>query len=350
MKLFEPDYRHIENAARNLPSGRLPLYEHLIDVSVMEAITNRPFDQLQQGDDRDLAEYFAQYCGFFRLMGYDSVSFERCFASVMPGSGALSNSRMTPAIRTQADFDRYPWDEIPDLYFAQNRRAFEALRACMPAGMKAVGGVGNGVFECVQDLVGYENLCYLSVDEPELYTQLFERVGDVMVKIWVRFMQEFSDIYCVLRFGDDLGYRSSTMLSANDVRRLIIPQYKRVIDIVHAYGKPFLFHSCGCIFNVMEDLINVAGIDAKHSNEDEIAPFPVWVERYGDRIGNFGGIDTDVVCRTPKAEMREYIADVVKQCSGHGGFAFGSGNSIPWYVPTEQFLAMNEIVREIRGE
>ena len=29
------------------------------------------------------------------------------------------------------------------------------------AGCKAIGGVGYGIFECVQDLVGYEDLCYM---------------------------------------------------------------------------------------------------------------------------------------------------------------------------------------------
>lgn len=48
--------------------------------------------------------------------------------------------------------------------------------------------------------------------------------------------------------------------------------------------------------------------------------------------------------------MRDYIADVVRQCAGHGGFAFGSGNSIPDYVPAAGFLSMNRIIRELRGE
>ena len=99
----------------------------------------------------------------------------------------------------------------------------------------------------------------------------------------------------------------------------------------------------------MDDII-AAGIDAKHSNEDQIARFPVWVERYGDRIGNFGGIDTDAVCRLDPASMYDYISDVVSKSVGHGGFAFGSGNSIPDYVPAEGFLAMNDAIRRIRGE
>lgn len=99
----------------------------------------------------------------------------------------------------------------------------------------------------------------------------------------------------------------------------------------------------------MDDLI-AAGIDAKHSNEDQIAYFPEWVKRYGDKIGNFGGIDTDAVCCLDRQEMREYINDVYRTCKGHGGFAFGSGNSIPNYVPVDRYLNMNEIIRELRGE
>jgi len=223
------------------------------------------------------------------------------------------------------------------------------LREALPAGMKAVGGVGNGVFECVQDLTGYMSLCYLREDDPELYADLFKKIGDLMVGYWKRFLAEFSDVFCVMRFGDDLGFKSTTLLSTDDIKEHVVPQYKRVIDLVHSAGKPFLLHSCGCIFNVMDDLIE-AGIDAKHSNEDQIAPFPVWVERYGDKIGNFGGIDTDAVCRLDKKEMREYITEVVAKCKGHGGFAFGSGNSIPNYVPAEGFMNMVEIVRELRGE
>jgi uroporphyrinogen decarboxylase len=220
----------------------------------------------------------------------------------------------------------------------------------MPSDMKAIGGPGNGVFECVQDIVGYMDLCYISADDPGLYSDLFNAVGNMIFEIWQRFITQFSDVYCVCRFGDDLGFKSSTLLSAGDIHKFIIPQYKRVIKLVHSYNKPFLLHSCGKIFDVMDDLINVAIIDAKHSNEDQIAPFPVWVEKYGDRIGNFGGIDTDMVCRLDKVEMKEYIRDVINQSKGHGGFAFGSGNSIPDYVPVEGYLNMIQIVREYRGE
>ena len=64
--------------------------------------------------------------------------------------------------------------------------------------------------------------------------------------------------------------------AADDIKAYI-PQYKRNIDIVHSWYV-VLLHSCGAIFDVMDDLIDVAGIDAKHSNEDAILPFSAgWI-------------------------------------------------------------------------
>ena len=345
---FQPNYQNIVDAAYNRVPARLPLYEHLISTEIMEKVLGVSFAHLYSGEGQDLDGFFAQYCRFFREMGYDTVSYEGCITDVLPGGGALGGHKKG-AIGSWEDFNNYPWEQVKERYFALHGPHFEALRRNMPEGMKAVGGVGNGIFECVQDLVGYMDLCYLREDEPELYEALFRKVGETNLGIWEQFLREYGDVYCVCRFGDDLGFKSATLLAPDDIRRHVIPQYRKIIAAVHQAGKPFLLHSCGCIFDVMEDLID-AGIDAKHSNEDQIARFPEWVERYGDRIGNFGGIDTDAVCRLPKEEMDAYIKDVVDRCQGRGGFAFGSGNSIPDYVPVDQYLHMVACVRRIRGE
>jgi len=349
MKKFEPNYQNITDAANNKEAKRLPLYEHIICIEHMEEVLDAKFKDLIDGSDSDKLEYFRKYCEFFKAMGYDTVSFEQCIGAVMPGGGALGG-HADPVIKTREDFDKYPWDEIPELYFKHYTRDFEALRKAMPIGMKAIGGVGNGIFECVQEIVGYMNLCFIQADDPDLYADLFSAVGRTNCTIWDRFVREFGDIYCVLRFGDDMGHKSNLLIPPDDVRNHMLPQYKKIVQLVHDSGKPFLLHSCGCIFDVMDDIIDGAGIDAKHSNEDQIAPFPAWVEKYGSRIGNFGGIDTDAVCRLDEASMTEYIHEVIAKSEGHGGFAFGSGNSIPDYVPLDKYRHMVETVRRYRGD
>lgn len=349
MNNFIPDYNNIVQAARNVKPRRLPLYEHIISEEIMEQIVGVKFAEYANGNLDEKREFIRHYCNFYRTMGYDTVSFERLITSVMPGSGALYGHK-DGVIKDRKDFEKYPWDSIGDSFFIQYSDYYRLLREEMPQGMKAIGGPGNGVFECVQDVVGYTNLCYISMDDPELYKDLFKKVGGIMYRIWERFLKEFGDIYCVCRFGDDLGFRSSTLISPEDIRENILPQHKRIIELVHSYNKPFLLHSCGCIFDVMEDIISFSKIDAKHSNEDAIAPFSVWVDRFGDRLGNFGGVDTDVLCQKSEIEIKEYVKNVINCSINHGGFALGSGNSIPDYVPVSGYLAMVEEVREYRGE
>ena len=346
---FQPDYHHLVDAARNREARRLPLYEHIVSEAVMERVLGRPFAPLARGGEPERREYLRQYARFFLETGYDTVSFERLVSAILPGSGALYAHR-PGCIRTRADFERYPWDAAAGAFFAAYSLDYRLLREVMPPGMKAVGGPGNGVFECVQDLVGYETLCYLAADDPGLYRDLFARMGGVLAAIWERFLGEFGNVYAVCRMGDDLGFRSATLLPPEDIRTLLVPQYRRVAALAHAAGKPFLLHTCGNIFAVMEDLIGTAGIDAKHSNEDAIAPFRVWVERYGARIGNFGGVDTDVLCQRDEAGVRAYVREVIACTAGHGGVALGSGNSIPDYVPVEGYLAMVGEVRARRGD
>lgn len=346
---FEPDYQHIVDAAYNRAPKRLPLYEHHISSKTMEDVLGKEINDLMYGNLSDKEEFFSRVCEFHQILGFDALSFECCIGSSMPNSGLLGGHGES-VLQTYDDFKRYPWDEIPDRFFAMFSDYYEALRNVLPAGMKAVGGVGNGVFEAVQEVTGFMHLSYISADDPEMFEALFRKVGEISLEIWKRFMEQYSDIYCVLRFGDDLGFKTNTLLPANDVKRLVVPEYAKIVELVHSYNKPFLLHSCGCIFDVMSDIINVAKIDAKHSNEDQIAPFPYWVEKYGDKIGNFGGIDTDAVCRLSKEEIREYVKDVIGKCKNAGGFAFGSGNSIPPYVPTDNFVEMVNAVRDIRGD
>jgi len=344
---FQPDYRHIVDAVTNKRPTRLPLYEHLISPAVMEKILGNTFADLQTGEDADLEEFFTQYCRFFKEMTYDTVSFEVGIVDVLPDSGALLGGKRGP-IQSREDFEKYPWGEIPRRYWALAERQFAMLGKCLPEGMKAVGGVGYGVFEISEDLVGFEHLCYMQADDPELFADLYHRIGDLMVDIWGVFLQRHAMHFAVCRMGDDLGFKTGTLLSPDTVIRHIVPQYHRLVELVHNSGWPFLLHSCGKIFDVMEAVIDT-GIDAKHSNEDVIAPFEEWISRYGEQIGLLGGIDVDILCTQNPGQITRYVIEKgLSYRNQLKGYALGSGNSIPDYVPVEGYLAMIHGAQQIR--
>ncbi len=344
---FQPDYRHFLDVMHNRRPARLPLYEHIISPGVMESILESPFAELYQGDPREVDEFFRCYCRFFKEMTYDVVSFEVCITEILPDSGALSGGRPGP-IQSRADFERYPWRELPSRYWRVAAPKFDALVRALPAGMKAVGGVGNGVFEISEDLAGLEYLPFMAADDPDLYAEIFVAIGDLMLEIWTEFLRRYAGAFAACRFGDDLGFRSSLLTHPATVREHIAPQYQRIIRAVHQAGAPFLWHSCGCIFEIMDDVIDL-GIDAKHSNEDAVAPFTRWIDEYGQRIGLLGGFDMDLLCRCSAEEVFEQVVTLGRQYRRSAqGYALGSGNSIPDYVPVENYLAMVRGAQHIR--
>lgn len=344
---FQPDYRHFVDVMKNRRPDRLPLYEHIVSPIVMEKMLGVNFAKLETGDTCDQAEYFRQHCRFFREMTYDTVSYEVCICGTMPGHSAICGGQ--GPIQTRADFDAYPWKELPTLYWQVARPRLDALVAALPPGMKAVGGVGNGVFELAESLVGLEYLPFIEVDDPDLYADLFRAIGDFMSDVWVEFMRRYGSHFAACRFGDDLGFKSSLLTNPATIRRHIIPQYRRVIDIAHGGGVPFLWHSCGCIFEVMDDVIAL-GIDAKHSNEDSIALFDRWIVDYGSRIGLLGGFDLDFICSNSPDAIYERVLTSGKRFRALArGYALGSGNSIPGYVQPENYLAMIRAAQELRA-
>jgi uroporphyrinogen decarboxylase len=347
---FDPNYQHIVDAACNRKPERLPLYEHIIAPEIMSDVLGVPMEVPKPGDSPEAYRlHYAKVCRFWREMTYDTVSFEAGISDRLPGHGAIMGGMLGP-IQTRADFDAYPFDTFPDLYWAYWEPHLDALAETLPDGMKLIGGCGNGVFELSEDLVGYEPLCVLQFEDAALFADVFVRIGDLMVELWSRMIEHYGHLFAVFRMGDDLGFKTSTLLAPPTIVDHIIPQYRRIIDLAHQAEMPFLLHSCGKIFSVMDDLLD-AGIDAKHSNEDEIVVFDEWITRYGDRIGNFGGIDVNVLTtQTPEEVFDKVVADATRFRGMTTGFALGSGNSIADYVPAENYRAMVKAAQHIRAQ
>lgn len=338
---YKPNYQNIVDVALNRKPQRIPLYEHYVSYNMIEKITNTQLSRYYWGTPEELRLMFANYTAFFRDYGYDAVSFECCVTDILPHGGALSGSRKG-YIDSQETFDAYPWESVKELYINRFKPYFDALAESMPDGMKAIGGVGNCVFEIVQDLVGYENLCIFSFEEPELYASLFEKVGQILYEIWQWFLKNYSDVYCVCRFGDDLGYKSNTLLSHEDIRKHIIPQYARIVDLVHQYGRPFLLHSCGKIFAVMEDLID-AGVDILNPIQPcskDMNPVNLR-DTYRNRIVFHGGLDTqEILPKCSPEQVAEEVRKLIDVFKPEGNYIFAAAHSIQTDVSAENIDAM----------
>ena len=121
------------------------------------------------------------------------------------------------------------------------------------------------------------------------------------------------------------------------MRNYVFPVYSDMVRAAHDNGKPFILHSCGNLNEIYEDLINICRIDAKHSFEDVIMPVTEFKKLYGARVTPVGGLDVDKICRLPEKELRDYARGVMETCFADGHWILGTGNSLPDYMPVNQY-------------
>lgn len=335
----------------------VPLYEHFADDPIIEKIMGYNFSQIDYSTRAGLLELWGKRFEFYRQMGYTYVPVEMgprfAARASLIGEDTAELSRgvrgwvdeHAGVIATWADLENPDfWPSGPDAF---DYETFEALAGIVPQGMKIIGGASGGPFEHASFLVGLEPLSILMYDDPTFCARLFEQIGRTLVDIAARLVK--MDALGVYRFGDDLGYKTATMLSTRQLRRYIFPWQKKVVEAVHAGGKPFLLHSCGNLDKVMDDLIDDVKIDAKHSWEDVILPVTEAKRKWGSRIAIMGGIDVDFLCRHTPTEIREYTLRTLEVCAPGGGYAAGTGNTVTNYMPVESYLAMLRAVEEFNG-
>ena len=279
----------------------------------------------------------------YARLGYDCVNLHGSnfgFPVAEVKKGATYSANDTAVITDRASYLDYPWQEPEDCDYS----CLEVLGREMPHGMKLVVCGPGGVLENVIALVGYENMCYMSVDEPELLEDIFAQVGERLVRYY-RVCGQFDAVGAMIS-NDDWGFNTQTMLSPADMRRYVFPWHQRIVEAIRESGRPAILHSCGQLKDVYGDVIRL-GYAAKHSYEDVIEPVEQAYEHLHGSLAVLGGIDLNFVCRaTPEAIFRRSLA-MLERTAERGGYALGTGNSVPTYVPVENYLAMIAAVHAV---
>lgn len=247
-------------------------------------------------------------------------------------------------ITSWEEFERYPWPD-PAAVSLEN---FEWLEKNLPDDMCVIGGRIAHCAEYLVSLMGYQTLCYALSDQRDLVQAIADRLQHLYT-VAVKRMLQFSRVKAIWG-SDDMGFRSGTLISPDDLRKFALPCHREVAALAHAAGRPYLLHSCGKLAAILEDLIADVKIDAKHSFEDTIEDVRDAKQRYGRRIALLGGIDVDFLCRASEGDIRARVRDTLAKCLPGGGYCLGTGNSVANYIPVDHYLAMLDEGRRYRAE
>ena len=243
-------------------------------------------------------------------------------------------------ITDRDSFENYPWPNPED----GDYDIYNQLEEFVPDGAKLIACGPSGVLEIVTDLVGYETLCIMSLMDDELTQDIFDAVGSRLLKYY-EILAKYNSVGALI-VNDDWGFKTQTMLDTPSMQRYIIPWHKKIVAAIHKQNKPAIMHSCGNLKEVMDTIIDDIKFDAKHSYEDGIIPVEEAYEKWGDRVAIMGGIDMDFLARKSPEEINERAKNLLRISSKKGRYALGSGNSIPNYIPNENYFAMISAVNE----
>ena len=340
--LFTPNFDRVMTVLkREGEPDRVPFFELFHDLPIMEGVMGRPAPADPDENRKFRIEFMAS-------LGYDYVVGQHGYG--FPGRAGLIAEDTTAGdqnrgqrgwqdehhgpIGSWEEFEAYPWPDINNVSFDD----IEKLKALLPDGMKVTATLPGGVLENLISLIGFEPLCYKLVEDPALVQAVVDKVGEGELSVYKRLCEY--DHVGLLWLNDDMGFKTQTMITPKYLREYVFPWQKKLVEYAHSHGKLVVLHACGNLREVMDDLIDDVGIDAKHSYEDIIQPVADFKRQYGARIAVMGGIDVHILASGTEDEVRAYTRKAIEQCAPGGGWALGSGNSVANYIPVASFLAM----------
>ena len=337
----ESDSSRILAALRRERTAEVPFFELMADPLFIWRALGKSWPE-EEKSAKGLRERYRLESEFYSRLGYDFITvridtgFPRARREVTGAEGGRQWIQASASfIGDREAFKRFDWPRAERVDLTPLEIAAEVA----PPAMTLIPRT-SGVFENTSWLAGVENLSYLLADDPELARDIFERVGEHISAVHRR-MVRGPRVGATL-MGDDLGFRSATLISPADLRKYVFPHHAACARAAHEAGAPFLLHSCGNLREIMEDLAGTAQIDAKHSYEDAIEPVEEVYEKWKGRVAVLGGVDMDLLSRGTPQEVRRRTRRILEKCAPEGGYALGSGNSLSDYVRWENYAAMLE--------
>ncbi len=333
------NFTYLEKVLQRQPTERPVMFDFIIGEQKERMLVGNEYKNATEFD-RVITNFKA-----FENAGYDHASIVvRGLEFVRKGHSqkdALTKSLNEGTLITDKEsFDAYEWPEIENCDFSIIDRAGQYLKD----GVKMVPFSLDGILENTIGVLGYENLCYLLYDDTQIVEDVFYNVGSRIKQYFAKCL-EYDQVGAIL-CNDDWGFNSQTMLSPELLRKYVFPWYTEIVEMAHKKGKFAILHSCGCYTSIIDDVIDNIKFDGRHSYEDNIIPVEKAYDQLHNRIAVLGGMDVDFLARATSEQIYNRCKQMLQKSKTQGGYALGSGNSIPDYISNDNYLALLKAANE----
>jgi uroporphyrinogen decarboxylase len=238
-------------------------------------------------------------------------------------------------ITSMDDLESFPWPSPEDLDLS----TLQDVPSMLPEGMGTLCFSG-AIFSSVMLMMGFES-CFMAIaSEDELFRSLFKRVGEFQVDV-VRRVLDLNSVGGIW-INDDMGHKTGTLVHPKIYKKYLFPYYREIRELTSSKDIPLLLHSDGRITEILPDLVEI-GFNAIHP----IDPSGMDLEEARQIVGNdvclIGNLSLSYPLGTGSPEqVSQETEKMVRMMAPGGGYCLSSANSIPDYVPYENWRAMRD--------
>jgi uroporphyrinogen decarboxylase len=206
----------------------------------------------------------------------------------------------------------------------------------------------TGLNERASALRGYEEWMMDIVAEQSFAEELLDRITDYQVQLAKNYIR--AGVTCG-RYGDDYGSQKGMLMSPACFRQLFKPRLAKIFSVYKEAGLPLVYHSCGDIRLIIEDLIEI-GVNVLNNVQPEAMPRQDLADKFGDsKLIFYGGISTQQVLRTGNHEQIEAeIRNCMETLGKHGRWIMSPGISITSDTAMERVDILLDILNRLRME
>jgi uroporphyrinogen decarboxylase len=202
----------------------------------------------------------------------------------LTGEGFFANSS------DPSDIDKFNWPD-PSEHMSPSECAEAVDKA--PDDMVIMGMLWSAHFQDSCAAFGMENALMKMVLEPEIYKSVIDRIVEFYLEANKIFYEATKGKLDAVLIGNDFGSQQALMLSPDLLRQYVFEGTKKLIEQAKSYDLKVLHHSCGAIFDIIPDLVDL-GADAIHPIQAKAAGMEAsrLHENFASKATFCGGVDT----------------------------------------------------------
>lgn len=183
-----------------------------------------------------------------------------------------------------------------------------------------MGTMGITGFNLVTFLRGFES----TLEDLYIDRDRIERLIDIVFSFEKEIIRNYGryDLNAVA-FSDDWGTQDRLMISPDLWREVFKNRYKEQFDLVHEFGMHVYFHSCGFIYDIIPDLIEI-GVDVLNLNQPDLFGIERLGEEFGGRVCFNCPVDHQTVAiNGTRGEIFEYVERLNRHLGSYNGGFIG---------------------------